>query len=624
MTHCLWSTSLVMLTLLALLSMVSSRSVRQLPNGYPPLLPAGYYGQSPYAYTPYGYGYQAPHFAINPPGTYYDNVYGIYKTYPGGGYPVRFDYPHPDQQQYYYVCKPNCVIFSKCRNLESFNSSSGRCVQHVPQHRPDHMQPQCQKEGRFPHPHDCKVYYRCDKNRTHPWLFACPEDTIFSPVERKCLPGDQCPSTEISESGSYIPQNCEIKFPECAEEGTFRSPTDCALYYTCRLQESGTYLQTRFKCPGSNSFDLERKLCRPRNEVDCVDYVSGHVPVPYHAPQAYYPPYPAAPLYEEDDYDTEAREQQPAIQSGKDPLFERPSVKIVVLPTTPATTTSKRTAVYPSYEHTLHHSGKEPSLGSRKVQANDDSLRKINNESETNCSDNYYSTTNNEHNDPKINNEDKYSDKHHATANFYSNYKHFHNNSEDNNSDNNDSKTNNDHTEKHFKINNESENNCSDNYYSTTNNELSENLNSNYNHSKTKNYYYKTEQHDPKISNDSKNKYRDKHYATVNIYNNNDPEINESENNHSDSYYSTTKNKLPENVYSNYDHSRAKNYKCKTEHNDPEINNDSKDKYSNKNYETDKIYKINNDSKDKYSNKHYATDNFYINYNHSKTNNYYP
>ncbi|XP_017134022.1 mucin-2 isoform X1 [Drosophila elegans] len=387
MTHCLWSTSLGMLALLALLSMVSSRSVRQLPNRYPPLLPAGYYGQSPYAYPPYGYGYQAPHFAINPPGTYFDNVYGVYKTYPGGGYPVRFDYnnrcsrnyigikPHPDQQQYYYVCKPNCVIFSKCRNLESFNSSSGRCVQHVPQHRPDHMLPQCQKEGRFPHPHDCKVYYRCDKNRTHPWLFACPEGTIFSPVERKCLPGDQCPSTEISESGSYIPQNCEIKFPECAEEGTFRSPTDCALYYTCRLQESGTYLQTRFKCPGSNSFDLERKLCRPRHEVDCLDYVSGPVPVPYHAPQAYYPPYPVAPLYEEDDYDTEAREQEPAIQSGKDPLFERPSVKIVVLPTTPATTTSKRTADYPSYEHTLHHSGKEPSLGSPKVQANEDSLR---------------------------------------------------------------------------------------------------------------------------------------------------------------------------------------------------------------------------------------------------------
>ncbi|EDV45495.2 uncharacterized protein Dere_GG12689 [Drosophila erecta] len=344
MTHCLWST---LLGLLSVLSMATSRSVRQLPSGYPPVLPTGYYGQPPYAYPPYGYGYQAPPPVYQP---YYDNVFGVFKSYPGGGIPVRFDYsnrcsrnyigikPHPDQQQYYYVCKPDCVIFSKCRSLESFDASSGRCVQRVSQHRPDHRPPQCQKEGRFPHPHDCQVYYRCDKNRTQPWLFACPSGTIFSPVERKCLPGDQCPSTEISDSGSYIPQNCELKFPECAEEGTFRSPTDCALYYTCRLQESGTYLQTRFKCPGSNSFDLEGKLCRPRSEVDCFDYVPGPVQVPY-APQPYYPPYPAAPpLYEEDDYDTEAKEQQPALKS------------------------------YPSYKYSTHHRAKEMAAENLEVQ----------------------------------------------------------------------------------------------------------------------------------------------------------------------------------------------------------------------------------------------------------------
>ncbi|EDX16852.1 GD16418 [Drosophila simulans] len=377
MTHCLWST---LLGLLSVLSTATSRSVRQLPSAYPPVLPSGYYGQPPYAYPPYGYGYQAPPPVYQP---YYDNVFGVFKSYPGGGFPVRFDYnnrcsrnyigikPHPDQQQYYYVCKPDCVIFSKCRGLESFNASSGRCVQHVPQHRPDHRPPQCQKEGRFPHPHDCKVYYRCDKNRTQPWLFACPAGTIFSPVERKCLPGDQCPSTEISDSGSYIPQNCELKFPECAEEGTFRSPTDCALYYTCRLQESGTYLQTRFKCPGSNSFDLEPKLCRPRSEVDCFDFVPGPVQVPY-VPQPYYPPYPAAPpLYEEDDYDTGARDQQPALKSEKLQVtaqgFEKPSLNVVVLQTSTSTTSEPSNAYhkypaypsYPSYEYSSHHRGKE-------------------------------------------------------------------------------------------------------------------------------------------------------------------------------------------------------------------------------------------------------------------------
>ncbi|XP_039227084.1 mucin-2 isoform X1 [Drosophila yakuba] len=376
MTHCLWST---LLGLLSVLSAATSRSVRQLPSAYPPVLPTGYYGQPPYAYPHYGYGYQAPPPVYQP---YYDNVFGFFKSYPGGGFPVRFDYnnrcsrnyigikPHPDQQQYYYVCKPDCVIFSKCRSLESFDASSGRCVQHVPQHRPDHRPPQCEKEGRFPHPHDCKVYYRCDKNRTQPWLFACPAGTIFSPVERKCLPGDQCPSTEISDSGSYIPQNCELKFPECAEEGTFRSPTDCALYYTCRLQASGTYLQTRFKCPGSNSFDIERKLCRPRSEVDCFDFVPGPVQVPY-APQPYYPPYPAAPpLYEEDDYDTEAREQQPALKSEKLQLtaqaFERPSLNVVELPKTAEPTPVSAYHKYPAYPS--YHRGKETAAENIEVE----------------------------------------------------------------------------------------------------------------------------------------------------------------------------------------------------------------------------------------------------------------
>jgi len=84
-----------MLALLALLSMATSRSVRQLPSAYshPAVLPGGYYGQPPYAYPPpYGYGYQAP--PPPPPvySPYYDNVFGVYKSYPGGGYPVRFDY----------------------------------------------------------------------------------------------------------------------------------------------------------------------------------------------------------------------------------------------------------------------------------------------------------------------------------------------------------------------------------------------------------------------------------------------------------------------------------------------------------------------------------------------------
>ncbi|XP_026845957.1 mucin-5AC [Drosophila persimilis] len=370
MAHSIW------LLLVALLTLVNSRSIRQLPSGYSggpqhhPLLPNGYYGQ-PFAYqAPYGYGYQAPPPVFSPPGSYYDSVYGVYKPFPGGGIPVRIDYnnrcsrnyvgikPHPDQQEYYYVCQPNCVIFSKCPKLESFNSSSGRCV-----HRVQPQAPPCVKEGRFAHPSDCRVYYRCDKNESLPWLFGCPSGTIFSPLKKKCIPGDECPSTEISNSGSYIPVNCEIKFPECTEEGTFRSPTDCALYYTCKLQESGNYLQTRFKCPGSNSYDPQRRLCRPQSEVRCHDYVP--VPqVPY-PPLPHFYPYPAPPtLYEEDDYDTasgtkEQGNEQSVLQSGK---VDKPSVNVVILPTTTTTTASPR--IYPSYEYPPYQYGSEPAAES--------------------------------------------------------------------------------------------------------------------------------------------------------------------------------------------------------------------------------------------------------------------
>lgn len=125
---------------------------------------------------------------------------------------------------------------------QKFSSSTGRCVERV---HPDYP-PICRKEGRFPYHHDCKIYYKCDE-RLMPHLYSCPSGTIFSPLASKCIPGDECPSTEISNSGSYIPENCELKFPECTAEGTFRSPKDCALYYTCKLQASGNYLQTRFK-----------------------------------------------------------------------------------------------------------------------------------------------------------------------------------------------------------------------------------------------------------------------------------------------------------------------------------------------------------------------------------------
>lgn len=90
--QCLWST---LLGLVAVLVLASGRSVRQVSGGYHP----GYYGQpAPYpayhhAPLPYGYGYQpAPPVYSPAPAGYYGNAYGVFKDFPGGGSPVRYDY----------------------------------------------------------------------------------------------------------------------------------------------------------------------------------------------------------------------------------------------------------------------------------------------------------------------------------------------------------------------------------------------------------------------------------------------------------------------------------------------------------------------------------------------------
>lgn len=94
-----------------------------------------------------------------PVGTFFDSKRGILRSFPGGGVPVLVDHvgvqkiistntiicicqyvfniftsflqqhkrcssnfigikPHPNQRQYYYVCKPDCVIFGKCQSLQ--------------------------------------------------------------------------------------------------------------------------------------------------------------------------------------------------------------------------------------------------------------------------------------------------------------------------------------------------------------------------------------------------------------------------------------------------------------------------------------------------------------------------
>lgn len=88
MMQCIWLLAIV-------LAVVQGRSLR-VSSGYGgALLPNPYY-QQPYAYppppSPYGYGYQTRPLIYSPPGSYFDNVYGLRKPLPGGGNPVAVDY----------------------------------------------------------------------------------------------------------------------------------------------------------------------------------------------------------------------------------------------------------------------------------------------------------------------------------------------------------------------------------------------------------------------------------------------------------------------------------------------------------------------------------------------------
>ncbi|KAM7342778.1 mucin related 2B isoform 2-T2 [Cochliomyia hominivorax] len=255
------------------------RGLQHQPPYYLPYSDYGYTYSGPPPYPAlYNQHFQQPYHSpmYSPPGTYYDQRRGILRPFPGGGVPVLVDYhkrcsnhyvglkAHPDQKEYYYVCKPDCVIFGKCQNLQIFNNATGQCIQHP---KPEYV-PTCSTAGRFPLFSDCHLYYKCEED-LQPKIYSCPAFMIFSPVSKKCISGNKCVPTKISPHSSYMPDYCATKFPPCYENGTFRSPSDCSLYYKCDLQKDVVYVQTRFRCPSGQFYDLKKQECLPSQQVSC-------------------------------------------------------------------------------------------------------------------------------------------------------------------------------------------------------------------------------------------------------------------------------------------------------------------------------------------------------------------
>ncbi|XP_075168542.1 uncharacterized protein LOC142240718 [Haematobia irritans] len=227
-----------------------------------------------YAIAPGSYPYQIPNYY--PHGTYFDQRRGVLRPFPGGGVPIIVDYhkrcsgnfvglkPHPEERQYYYVCKPDAVIFGRCQRFQEFNATCGQCVQYTP----SEYKPNCTTEGRFPIFSNCHLYYKCDKTM-EPQIYACPYNMIFSQEQSKCIPGNKCIPTQIIADSDSIPEYCENKYPPCIQNGIFRSPSDCSLYYKCELKDDEVYYQTRFKCPEETFYDLKTNACLPQEQVPC-------------------------------------------------------------------------------------------------------------------------------------------------------------------------------------------------------------------------------------------------------------------------------------------------------------------------------------------------------------------
>lgn len=143
-----------------------------------------------------------------------------------------------------YILLKVCTLKRKYSNYihfpKIFNATCGQCVQHP---QPEYT-PTCPGLGSFPFFSDCRYYYKCEEDMI-PKIYSCPTYTVFSPTSQKCISGNKCTPTQISPHGSYIPKYCANKFPPCYENGVFRSPSDCSLYYKCELQKNGKYMQTR-------------------------------------------------------------------------------------------------------------------------------------------------------------------------------------------------------------------------------------------------------------------------------------------------------------------------------------------------------------------------------------------
>jgi len=170
----------------------------------------------------------------------------------------------------------------KCEQGFVFNKKSAECEKVLPVETDYEKLITCSQEGYFRNPYDCQRFYRCyfndESERTAGHLrvgfFKCNNEMVFDSVSHTCVPperADACNNRLIP----HEPVEKEIQAPEfekileCHNEGYFRNPYDCHLFYRCYYNGMSEDLhKALFACNNKQVFDEVSKNCVPSERTD--------------------------------------------------------------------------------------------------------------------------------------------------------------------------------------------------------------------------------------------------------------------------------------------------------------------------------------------------------------------
>lgn len=257
--------------------------------------------------------------------------------------------PHPNQRQYYYVCKPDCVIFGKCQNLQVSSKdiylqyhrfifvypffffcsfSMAPRVNVVPTPYPTSRQfarnpvvfPFYQT---VPHTTDVMHNWNHESTRVHEIRSfrhaKASVSVVHSAIRRRYLRMGRIYHKIVSINSHHVCRMALSARPlivrsttrvSCNRKGsTYKHASSLWLRSTLANIKNINFLFLTFRCPDLTFYDTAQKVCRPQYEVACdsiqlSELVYPRPPALPHLP-VIYPPHYALDSLEDSEYPAE-------------------------------------------------------------------------------------------------------------------------------------------------------------------------------------------------------------------------------------------------------------------------------------------------------------------------------